>query len=664
MALLFAACTATVNAQPHQGQQQRLSEVVVESTPLERTLLESAQPVTVLSGSDLDIRATSSLGETLAGEPGVAASSFGAGASRPVIRGLSGDRIRILENGVGSQDVSNTSPDHGVTIEPTLVEKIEIVRGPASLLYGTNAVGGIVNIFDNRIPEELPEGIVTGTAEVRGGLVDKERTGVASLTTPVGPIAFNVSGFLKRTDDYDIPGYARTGALRAESELEYDEPRRRVPFSATEGDSFSVGGSYIFDTGFFGVAVSEFNTNYGVPNGEEGISIDGIRRRLDLRGEIREVSDLIKKISTKVGVVDYEHTEFEIDEAGTKFTQDGLDARIELAHKTLASFDGVIGVQVQTSDFEAQGEEAFQPPTETATISGFIFEERPLSEDLIGQFGIRYDHNTIESRGFPGESAQDRSLSTLSQSLGAVWSMPRDYTLALSLAHTERAPTGQELYAAGPHVATAAYEIGDAELDRERSLGTDITLRKNSGSLRGSFGIFHNRFWNYINLAPDGSTEDDLPVYLFKGVDADFYGAESQISYYFIDAAGESLHVDLQPEYLYAEERETDSPLPRITPLRIKTGVTYYHQDFARARIEAQRVFAQERNAAFETESDGYTLVNAFISREIPCDDLKLEVYLRGTNLANEKARNHVSFIKDITPLPGASALAGLRVRF
>ncbi len=644
----------------------KLEELVIESSPLEQTLFESAQPISVLTGSDLDLKAQTSLGDTLASEPGVSSSSFGPGAGRPVIRGLGGDRIRILENGVGTQDVSNSSPDHAVTIESSLVEKIEVIRGPASLLYGTSAVGGIVNVFDNRIPETLPDSPLTGSLELRGESVNSGRTGLMNVTAPVGPFAVHVDGFKRRADDIRIPGFARTESVQESVDIDYPEPRGKIPFSDSEADSLTLGTSYIFDKGFIGASVSEFNTNYGVPNGENDISIDAKRRRADVRGAIRETGTLIDSITTRIGITDYNHTEFEGPEVGTRFDQNAFEGRLDMKHAAVASITGTWGLQLQTNEFQAEGEEAYQPPTDTKTYSLFALEEAPLSDSVTLQLGGRVDWADLDSSGFDTSAEDDRSrfFTTFSQSAGAVWDLTSQYSMALSVAHSERAPNGQELFTNGPHIATGAFEVGDSNLDTERSIGTDLTLRKTSGVVRGSIGGFYNNFWDYIALNPTGGEEDDLPVYAYEAVNADFIGFESQVAFYAIDRAGEELSFDIQPDYVRAKDRDNDTNLPRIPPFRLKTGVTYFHEDLFRARFEVQQVFAQREIAAFETSTDGYTMANAYLSKEIPIGKQVFEVFLRGSNLLNDKARNHVSLIKDVAPLPGASALLGVRIRF
>lgn len=664
--------TKPSGAEPSSAEPSMLPEVTVSSTPLEQTSFESAQPVSVLSSKELQTKPQSSLGSMLSGELGIASTGFGPGAGRPIIRGLGGDRVRILENGVGTQDASNTSPDHLVTIDPSQIEKVEVLRGPAALLYGTSAVGGVVNVFDNRVPTELPKGPVSGKADIRGGTVDRERAGSASINVPVGSFALHVDGSKRRTDDIRIPGFARSRRLRDESPSEDgNEPRNVLPFSDTETDNFTVGTSYIRESGYLGAAVSEYNSRYGVPNGEENISIDARRRRADLRGKLFNPFDGISAMELKVGVVDYEHTEFEGTEEGTNFKSQGLDGRYEITHEKIAGFKGVFGFQYQYTDFEAVGEEAFQPPSITSTGSLFILEEYEVSDSFSLQVGGRGDYQDLQARGFVPQGQDEEvdigtNFLTFSQSAGAVWKPADNYALALSVAHTERAPSSQELYADGPHVATGAFEYGDPNLDKERSLGVDLTLRKKGGAVTGSIGGYYNHFYNFIGLLPTGDTADDLPVYQFRDVPATFYGIESQVAYHFLAnyEQGEDLSLDIQPDYVWAEDRNTDTPIPRIPPFRLKVGANYSIANNFSSRVEVQQIFRQGRNAPEESETGGFTLLNAIVTKDVKIDSFPVTIFVRGDNLLNEKAREHTSFIKDVAPLPGINVTSGLSFRF
>lgn len=667
VSLFVALCSACLLPADAQDKEQRLEEIVVESTGLGQTLSEQLQPVTVLSGDDLDMKANSSLGDTLALEPGITSSSFGPGAGRPVIRGLDGERIRVLENGVGTNDLSAASPDHAVTIDSSLIDKVEVVRGPASLLYGTSAVGGIVNTFDNRIPEYLPEAPAEGTAEIRGDSASETRTGLMSVTAPVGKFAVHVDALASKSDDYHIPGYARTGELRETTPIDYPEPQGTLTWSDTQTDVLTGGGSYIFDKGFIGASFNDYKTIYGVPNGEPDISINAHRRRADFRAGVRDTGEFIESGTVRAGYVDYQHTEFEGEEAGTNFTNNGLDSRIDLKHKEVGGVRGTWGAQFQANDVDAVGEEAFQPPSTTDVYSLFALEELSATEDLTLQAGLRYDWNEAESEGFDRESSDDglsRQYDLFSQSVGAIQNLTNDYAITWSTAYTERAPNAQELFADGPHIATGAFEIGDADLNTEQSLGTDIALRKTEGDVRGFVGGFYNRFWNYIYADPTGETEDDLPVYQFENIPADFWGFESQVAYYVDDSVAREVSFDFQPDYVWARNRDSHEYLPRVPPLRMKFGANYYREDLFRARIELQQVFAQDMVAENETTTDGYSMLNLYLSKDVNYQGRTYEFFVRGTNLLSEKVRNHVSYIKDVAPLPGASAMAGIRVRF
>ncbi len=652
----------------------RLNEIVVSSQPLPQTLFEHAQPVSVLTGSELQTRAKGSLGETLAAEPGISSTSFGPGASRPVIRGLGGDRIRILENGIGSQDVSNTSPDHAVTIDPLLSESIEVVRGPATLMYGTSAVGGVVNIIDNRIPEIIPASPAEGKIAVQGGTVDNLRNGAMTIDAPVGPFAVHLDAFTRKSDDIEIPGFARTEALRESGdELEFPEPKGKLPFSASASQGVGVGTSYIWDTGFLGVAGSLFNFDYGVPNGEKNITIDGQRPRFDVHGRILDPISFVKSMDLKLGYVDYKHTEFEDGEAGTVFTNKGFDGRYEITHQSFGPVDGVLGFQAQSSQFKADGEEAFQPPTDTDIFSAFLFEEVKLADPLKLQFGVRFDNNDLKASDREDLDSGiisdiSRSTNTVSESIGLVWTPVDNYAFALSLAHTERAPSGQELFANGPHIATNAFEIGDPDLDTEKSIGLDLNIRKRSGRVTGFIGGFINRFDNYIGLNATGEEEDGLPIFRFVSQDADFLGFESQVALHFLGETEEEQNEEdlsfwIQPDYVRAKDRDTNDPLPRVPPFRLRTGVDYKKGGF-KSRIELQHVFEQDRISDLETETGAYTFLNASVSKEVTVRGQMLEFFLRGENLTDEEGRNHVSFIKDIAPLPGRNVIAGLQLRF
>ena len=688
VALLAAAPTRAqdaLNASPTPAYVDPETErVIVRSTPLGGELSEQTQSVTILTGENLKLRLEPTLGETLNREPGVSSTYFGPGASRPVIRGLGDDRIRVLQDGLNTVDVANVSPDHAVTIEPLTIETVEIVRGPATLLYGPNTVGGVVNVIDNRVPSEPLSRPIEGKVEGRYGSVDEQRSGAGVVDFQLGPIVIHLDGFIRETEDVDIPGFARSRRLRELEPLAPGEEEEKDVLlnSFTESQGGAAGASYVWESGYFGVAYSGIDSLYGTV-AEKEVTIDLEQRRWDARGAFYKPFTPIKSITYKFGYSDYTHTEFEGPEVGTVFAIEGYDGRIEVAHEKLGLFEGVFGYQTQRTDFSALGEEAFLPPTRTDTNSGFIFEEIGLGAVRL-QFGGRYDRQTSETETNPdfGPGLR-REFDAFSSSGGIAYDFNEQYTVALSLAYTQRPPTYTELFAAGPHLATKAFEIGDPNLDLEESIGIDLSLRKKTGRITGAISVFYNRFDNFINLAPTGEVvpgpENDLPVFVFRATDADFVGGEIELTFHLLEPyAGEPksvvtsgrpasqhrLHLDTKADYVYAQDRTTDRSLPRITPFRASAALVYEWSDRFGARVEGQYVREQDRTAEFELPTDDYFLLSASASYRIKAGPVDFDVYVKGTNLTNEEARLHTSFLKDIAPLAGRGALVGVRASF
>jgi iron complex outermembrane recepter protein len=636
--------------------------VVVTASPDARSQLEVAQPTSVLDGEELELRLQASLGETLNEQPGINSTYFGPGASRPIIRGLGGDRVRILDGGIGVGDASNTSPDHAVAADPLGAERIEVVRGPATLLYGSSAVGGVVNVLDGRIPSYVPEASLAGTVELIGGTVADERTGALALEGGSGHWAWHLGGMRRETDDYDTP----------EGLLEN---------SALETDGANLGVSYVNGRGFLGVSVSGYDTLYGVPGGhgheeedgheeegeeheegeeEEVVRVDLQQRRVDLKGELATDLPGVRGVKLRLGVADYEHTELEGEETGTFFTNDSIEGRLELIQARRGSLSGSFGLQWLESDFEAVGEEAFVPPSQTTSWALFAFEELTIDDATRFQFGARYETQDVE----PGpDFLPARSFDGLSGSLGLLRDLGESYAVAVNVAHTERAPSATELYADGPHVATNTFELGDPDLGLETSLGVDLSLRKREGRLTGVFNVFTNRFDDYVFERFTGLEEEGLDVVRFVQEDAVFTGAELDLVVAL--ARMDDGHVDLllSGDYVDAELDDTGEPLPRVPPLRYGVGVNV-HQGPWRASAEVRRVQEQDDVSFAETPTDGFTLVNASVSYRLFVGDMIADLLLRGTNLTDEEARIHSSFLKDEAPLPGRDLSLALRLRF
>ena len=659
----------------------------------------------MLTGEELELRLEPTIGETLNREPGISSTYFGPGASRPVIRGLGEDRIRVLQNGVTTIDASQISPDHAVSAEPLTIKTIDVVRGPATLLYGPNTVGGVVNLIDNRIPTEPLQRPLMGKVDARFSTAEEQRSGAGLVEFQLGRIVVHLDGFKRSTEDIEIPGFARSERLRRLQPLEEGErePHGTLPNSFSDSEGGAAGASYVWDGGYAGAAYSVVDSNYGTV-AEPDVTIGLEQRRWDVRGAFNKPFSPVKAINYKWSFSDYTHTEFEGPEVGTVFDVEGYDGRLEVLHEKLGLVEGGIGYQTQRTDFSALGAEAFLPPVETETHALFAFEEIALGPVRL-QFGVRYDHQAndrAETELFGPSLTRD--FDAFSGSAGIVYTLAEPYVIAFSGAYTQRPPTYVELFSNGPHLATNSFEVGNPDLGKEDSLAFDLSLRKTSGRITGSISLFYNRFSDFITAEPTGAISEEeeeeehaeeeeghghgegLPIFAYRAADAHFLGGELAATVHITEhprreptvqptAGGKgaaiddvhsphNLHVDLKADYVYAQNQETDRSLPRITPFRTSAALVYGWHDRFSARVEGQYVHEQNRTAEFELPTDGYFLLNASVSYRLPVRSAEFEVYLKGTNLTDEEARVHTSFLKDIAPLAGRGALLGLRASF
>ncbi len=666
----------------------RLDELVVSAGPASVQRSESYQPTSALTGLDLAKAVQSSLGETLAGEPGVASTYNGPGASRPLIRGLGGDRVRVLEGGVGSGDVSAQGPDHAVSLEPLAAVRIEVIRGAATLLYGSSAVGGIVNVLDKRIPRELPGSGVSGSVTALGGTVADERTGAFELNGSLGGrFAWHLSGLDRGTEDYNIPGFAeREHDHEHDHEHEgehHDDEEEEVEGvlanSAVETTRGAFGVSWIGGSGFLGVSVSGLDSDYGVPghehaheheheheeegeneeeHGEEGVTINLEQRRIDLEGAWRFGGGAVKGLKGRFGVADYEHTEFEEGAVGTRFQNEQWEGRLELQHALSESMVGAAGVQVSGRDFEALGEEAFVPPSTSLSYAGFVYEEF-RSGDVRYQLGARGEFQQMEQK----TAGYEEDHVGFSASGGLSWTPSERLGLAVSLARSVKLPSLEELFSDGPHIATGAYEIGDLDLDPESAYSMDATLRLSHGTFRSELTGFLNLFNGFIYQEYTGGEEDGLPILQFTQADARFVGFEAALEFDLIHRGRHHLLVEGWGDYVRAELTDEDQNLPRIPPLRLGTGLRYDGGAF-KGDLGLTRAAKQDRVSPFEEETEGYTLLNGSIGYRIFTGGLTHDIVLQGRNLTDQEARPHTSFIKELAPLPGREVRLLYRVYF
>ncbi len=658
----FVAAPATAAQAPVAA----LPGIVVTGNPLGSDLIDMVPAVSTLSGPRLEQARQPTLGEMLTGIPGVNSSYYGPNASRPVIRGLDGDRIRILQNGIGTIDASGTSVDHAVSVDTLTIKRVEVIRGPATLLYGTSALGGVVNVIDGRIPSGPVEG-VTGALDTRYASPSNERSvaAYADAGTPQG-IVLHADGFKTRTDDLRIPGFARSSRLRALEPLAPGEQEAygRLPNSASDTYGGAFGASYVGSRGFAGGSYTEFRSNYGTV-AEEGVTIKMQQKRLDLAGELDDVGGLVTSVKAKFAHSDYEHTEFDGEEPGTTFKNKGYEGRIDVVHNRLFGLDGAVGVQVVQFDFSAIGQEGFLPQTHTQSYAGFIFEEKKWHA-LTVQAGARVESTKIAADADDKFGPADtRSFTTGSLSLGALYALDETYAVASSIVSTQRPPNYQELFANGAHLATGVFEVGDRTLGVERSVGFDIALRRRGGPLTGSVSLFYNRFRNFITQFATGENDEEfgVPIVAYRQARAELYGVEVEGRYQAGHYGPGDLSLEVQGDWLRGNQLDTGQPLPRISPLRFG-GAVVYGTEVWKSRLEVFRVQKQDRVADNELPTDGYTMVNASIDYKVELPPGSAYVFLKGTNLLNEEARNHVSFLKDIAPMASRGVTVGLRTTF
>jgi iron complex outermembrane receptor protein len=658
-----------------------LAPFVTTASHLARSQAELTSATSVLDGQALALRQQPTLGETLAGLPGISSSYFGPGASRPVIRGLDTNRVRILQNSLDTLDASTTSPDHAVSVEPFLVKRIEVVRGPAALLYGSAAVGGVVNVIDHRIETELPARPVSGTLESRYDTNTSGYTTGGAVDIALAPDRVNKSGFVvhldgfrREADDVRVPGRADATKVSTEG---------HIPNTAMESKGGSGGLSYVSPEFNTGLNYNGFDTTYGVPN-DPDVTIELTQRRWDFAADLNREFGIFTGARTKLGTADYQHIEMG-EEEPTTFTNTGHNGRVELLHAPLAGFTGAFGAEVGLSDFSVSGPEAYLPTHQTQNYALFVFEEAKTGA-LTWQTGARYESRAVEADAFESilatngvdatrtYAARTDERDTLSLSGGVIQALNSTYSLALNLTHTTRAPNGQELYADGPHIATAAYEVGDANLSDERALGSELSLRKTKGFMTGALTGFVTQFNDYIYLNKTGTsvdfentpgdTTDDLDEHRFIQRDALFYGVELETAFHLIAETRHTLDLRINADHTRAQE--TDGPdLPRIAPVKGLIALDWTRGPWS-AGTDLQLAASQSHRAPGETPTDGYALFGVSLGYRLETRLATYDFFMRGSNLTDESARNATSFanIKDIAPLPGRAVTFGVRAAF
>jgi iron complex outermembrane receptor protein len=659
-----------------------VSAEIIVTAPYARDRATALSGVTVLQGTDLTRELRGTIGETLSRQAGVSSTSFGPNASRPILRGFQGERIRILNDGIGSFDVSNTSVDHAVVINPQLAERIEVLRGPASLLYGSSAIGGVVNIVDKRIPREVPTEPVHLDVLGSFGSAATERNISGVVEVPVTDrIVLHADGSFAESDDLRIGGFVLSRPVRAAALASGDPAVRdlavldgRLPNSAARTWAAGGGAAFIDADGELGFAYSHYDSLYGVPprfdlaTGDgEAVRLKVKQDRIDMRGQINAGGSFIDTIKFRFGYADYRHSE--LDDAGaigTTFLNQGLEGRLEVAQTKRdigsGTWRGATGVQLFARRFEAIGDEAFVPRNDTLQAGIFTLQEVDFGAASVETAG-RYERANVKAsvsdfRGAPVFS--DRNFDLFSGSLGASFGFAQGWRLGVNLSHTERAPAAEELLANGPHAGTQAFEIGNPDFVKERANGAELILRGKGEGYSFEASVYYSRFSDYIYEVQTGAVEDNLPIFQILQDNARYIGFEVQGSATLARLGDSEIKLDALADYTDAKILGGGGMVPRIPPLRMLAGIGVSGPVWD-ARAEIEHATSQTRLAAFETETAAYTLVNASISIRPFADRPNTAIVVSANNLFDVDARRHASFLKNFAPLAGRDIRVSLR---
>ena len=711
----------------------------VYATPLHSSSIESALPVNVISGDELRLKQASTLGETLKNEVGVHSSYFGPVSSSPIIRGMDGPRVLITQNGLDVGDASRVGPDHAVSAEAGTAQQVEVLRGPSTLFYGSGAIGGVVNVVDNRVPTTIDNQI---DYLLKHNDVADENEATLNINTGYKSLAVHLDAFWRESNDYKIPGYATAEDSHDDHDEEHDEEGHEdehveeeikglLENSASKSSGFTIGSSYLFDAGYVGLSYGRMERTYGIPghahseheedehdeheetemehNEEGAVFGDLVQDRYQLLSEISFEDSFINRLMSKVAYTDYQHQEIEGGEVGTQFNNEMLETRFDLYHQAVDGWKGAWTLHYKENDFKAIGEEAFTPPSTTESIAVAWLEEKHV-DNVLWQLGARIEHVELSASGeveshdehgdeLDGHDEEElhfnkQSFTPISASLGAVWEYSAGYNVGFSAAFSQRAPSASELFSNGAHIGTSTYEVGalfevheedhelhvelsDQNVELETAYNLDITWRK----FEGDFGFVASAFYNHIDdyyyqantglFAEDGHEDHDealeedhadesegLPVYVFQQNNVVMYGIEAELFY----QVTPSLKATLFTDYIHAKLTDGDN-LPRIPPMRIGGQFNYITDEYS-AELSATHYFKQSDTAELETETDGYTMLDANFNYFINNVGDDMVAFLKVNNITDEEARVHTSFLKNVSPLPARGVTVGIRGSF
>lgn len=673
-----AAADTPAPAEAQRGDHSQDRTDIIVTAPYEQTQGDILSGTSVLTGQALTRDLRPSIGDTLARLPGVSASSFGPSASRPILRGFSGDRVRVLIDGIGSVDASTTSVDHAPVINPLTADRIEVLRGPSALLFGSSAIGGVVNVIDNRIPRRLPEEAVHLDVIGNYGTAAKERSVAGEIDVPIaGKLVAHLDGSYLKTDDLRTGGYLLSPELRSLAASSADPAvrenatlRGRIPNTASETWEVAGGLSVVTDRGHLGFSVSHYDSIYGVParigydettEGEaEQVRLALKQTRFDIRGEV-ETEGFLDKIRVRLAAADYRHDEIEdTGEVGTSFFNQGYEGRLELVQRAQGGWKGASGVQMFIRDFDVQGEEKFVPRNTTEQYGVFTLQSLDMGRFRV-EGGARYEQTSLTAQADAqiGTPRYERRFDAISGSLGASYQLTDGIRIGLNGSHSERAPAAEELFANGPHAGTQSYEIGDPTFAKEKSRGLEATLRGSAPGLSFALAGYYNWFTDYIYQSPTGEIIDDLPVFQYAQADARVWGFEAEAKADLATFGATRLSIDGLADYVRTTITGV-GPAPRIPPLRMLGGIEA-NGDKVNGRFEVEHVFEQDRVTDFELPTNGYTMVNASLAFKPFGRGNATSLTLSANNLFDVEARRHASFLKDFAPLAGRDIRATLR---
>jgi iron complex outermembrane receptor protein len=714
---VIASRPALSEDKPTQKDESDIEKLIITASPLGRSVLQSSTPVSILSGNELEKNQSATLGETLKSMPGVNSTYFGPVASSPIIRGLDGPRVKVVQNGMDSSDASRVGPDHIATTETSTATQIEVLRGPSTLLYGSGAIGGVVNVVDNRLPKTRQEGL-SGRVSALHDTVSNERTVSTDLNGGQDNFAWHLDAFSRKTDDYDVPEFT----------LEDGDIVDTLENSDIDSKGFTLGAGWIGDNVTLSLAYGRLDTDYGIPghahdehdehDEEEGHDEEEpeeaavfARMQQDRFQSVidwKNLSGWFTEAHWHNAYTEYQHSEIEGGEVGTTFKNDSLESRLWAKHAAVNGWQGVIGLHYTNSDFSAVGEEAFTPSTESTSSALFVLEEKTVG-DFLWQLGARLEHvahkpdNTFFSNSEVDANFDDVSYTANSLSAGFVYQVDGNQSFAVNYAHSERAPSSAEMFSNGIHISTSTYEVGagfdlviddsdpddleftllqsNREVKKEVSNNLDLTYRVQTEDLHANFSVFYNQINNYLfqqntglefhdheeelagdELPVDMHEEEGLPIYVFSQQDAELYGFEADVDWHLNGNIRISAFTDFtRAKLTHSTDENTD--LPRIPSMRFGTEL-HWEQGNWHAELGATHYAKQDKVADFETQTDGYTLVSAAFNYYVNLDDNDLTFYVKANNLTNELARVHSSFLKDVAPLPARSFVIGTKVSF